>query len=94
MAKKQVDSWVISGREAEVLHMEEEDFSDPEKDSEEEDDDDDDPIKKIIQSRYYFSLHNIFENRVILYISCHCIIVKHCVSELSPLGECYSCNCR
>ena len=60
MAKKQVDSWVISGREAEVLHMEEEDFSDPEKNSEEEeDDDDDDPIKKIIQSRYYFSLHNI-----------------------------------
>ena len=54
VAKKQVDSWVISGREAEVLHMEEEDFSDPEKNSEEEEDEDDDPIKKIIQSRYYF----------------------------------------
>ena len=39
MAKKNVNSWVISGREAEVLHMEEEDFSDPEKDSEAEEDD-------------------------------------------------------
>ena len=57
MAKKRVDSWVISGREAEVLHLEEEDFSDPEKGSEEEEDEDDDPIKKIIQSRYYFSPH-------------------------------------
>ena len=63
MAKKNVDSWVISGREAEVLHMDEEDFSDPEKDSEEEEDDD--PIKKIIQSRYYFTLLTIFANLAI-----------------------------
>ena len=66
--------------------MEEEDFSDPEKNSEEEeDDDDDDPIKKIIQSRYYFSLHTIFENRVILYVHIpwHCLIVMP--SNIKPL---------
>ena len=76
MAKKPVSSWVISGREAEVLHMEEEDFSDPEKDSEEEENEDDDPIKKIIQSRYYFSPYNNLPNYFFLQylIPCHCII--------------------
>ena len=48
MPKKQ-DTWVISGKEAEALHLEEEDFSEEEgKDS----DEDEDPLKKIIQSRY------------------------------------------
>ena len=40
----------MSGKEAESLHMEEEDFSEEERESE----DDEDPLKKIIQSRYLF----------------------------------------
>ena len=55
MAKKPQDTWIISGKEAEALHMEEEDFSE----KEEESDEDEDPIKKIIQSRYLFSLFYI-----------------------------------
>jgi len=46
--KKSVDTWVISGKEAEALHLEEEDFSE----DEEVESDDEDPLKKIIQSRY------------------------------------------
>jgi len=41
-----VDSWVISGKEAEALHLEEEDFTD----EEEVESDEEDPLKKIIQS--------------------------------------------
>ena len=52
MAKKPQDTWIISGKEAEALHLEEEDFSEKEEQSE----DDEDPIQKIIQSRYLFSL--------------------------------------
>ena len=52
MAKKPQDTWIISGKEAEALHLEEEDFSEREEQSE----DDEDPIQKIIQSRYLFSL--------------------------------------
>lgn len=52
MAKKPQDTWIISGKEAEALHLEEEDFSE----KEDESDEDEDPIKKIIQSRYLFSL--------------------------------------
>merc|ERR1711915_554650 len=44
--KKSVDSWVISGKEAEALHLEEEDFTD----EEEVESDEEDPLKKIIQS--------------------------------------------
>ena len=55
MAKKPQDTWIISGKEAEALHMEEEDFSE----KEDESDEDEDPIKKIIQSRYLFSLFYI-----------------------------------
>ena len=51
MAKKPQDTWIISGKEAEALHLEEEDFSEREEQSE----DDEDPIQKIIQSRYLFS---------------------------------------
>ena len=51
VAKKPPDTWVISGKEAEALHMEEEDFSEEERD---ESDYDEDPLKKIIQSRYLF----------------------------------------
>ena len=43
-----MDSWVISGKEAEALHLEEEDFTD----EEEYESDEEDPLKKIIQSRY------------------------------------------
>ena len=52
VAKKPQDTWIISGKEAEALHLEEEDFSE----KEEQSDDDEDPIQKIIQSRYLFSL--------------------------------------
>ena len=52
VAKKPQDTWIISGKEAEALHLEEEDFSE----KEDESDEDEDPIKKIIQSRYLFSL--------------------------------------
>ena len=55
VAKKPQDTWVISGKEAEALHLEEEDFSEKE-DEDESDEDDEDPLKKIIQSRYLFSL--------------------------------------
>lgn len=48
MPKKLVDTWVISGKEAEALHLEEEDFSE----EDEVESDDEDPLKKIIQSRY------------------------------------------
>jgi len=44
--KKPVDTWVISGKEAEALHLEEEDFSE----EDEVESDDEDPLKKIIQS--------------------------------------------
>jgi len=44
--EKKPDTWVVSGKEAESLHMEEEDFSEEERESE----DDEDPLKKIIQS--------------------------------------------
>jgi len=44
--KKSVDTWVISGKEAEALHLEEEDFSE----EDEVESDDEDPLKKIIQS--------------------------------------------
>ena len=47
---KKQDSWIISGKEAEALHLEEEDFSE----NEEQSDEDEDPLKKIIQSRYLF----------------------------------------
>jgi len=46
--KKSVDTWVISGKEAEALHLEEEDFSE----EDEVESDDEDPLKKIIQSRW------------------------------------------
>ena len=87
-----------------MLHLEEEDFSDPEKNSEEEDEDDDDPIKKIIQSRYYFSLHAILANPdIFTVVSCHCIHskivmplnMKHIICICGPLNcplcpGCYS----
>eukprot|EP00090_Calanus_glacialis_P046886 TRINITY_DN9429_c0_g1_i2.p1 TRINITY_DN9429_c0_g1~~TRINITY_DN9429_c0_g1_i2.p1 ORF type:complete len:807 (-),score=326.26 TRINITY_DN9429_c0_g1_i2:237-2657(-) len=44
--KRPVDTWVISGKEAEALHLEEEDFSE----EEEVESDEEDPLKKIIQS--------------------------------------------
>ena len=52
--RKPQDTWVISGKEAEALHMEEEDFSDEEIES----DEDEDPLKKIIQSRYLFLFYS------------------------------------
>jgi len=48
VTKKPVDTWVISGKEAEALHLEEEDFSE----DEEIESDEEDPLKKIIQSRW------------------------------------------
>ena len=61
MDRKPQDTWVISGKEAEALHMEEEDFSDEENES----DEDEDPLKKIIQSRYLF--YFIFDNLTIFH---------------------------
>ena len=49
MPKKPLDTWIISGREAEALHLEEEDLSDNE---EKVESDEEDPLTKIIQSRY------------------------------------------
>ena len=53
---KKQDSWIISGKEAEALHLEEEDYSE----NEEQSDEDEDPLKKIIQSRYL--LYNFCHN--------------------------------
>ena len=51
-----MQEWTLSGKEAEALHLEEEDFSD---DNEGGNDkgglsDEEDPLQKIIQSRYCF----------------------------------------
>ena len=45
-----MQEWTLSGKEAEALHMEEEDFSDENGGLSDEED----PLQKIIQSRYCF----------------------------------------
>ena len=47
--EEHVQSWTLSGREAEALHAQEEDEAAIQEEDEEEEED---PIKKIIQSRY------------------------------------------
>jgi hypothetical protein len=49
LQEEHVQSWTLSGREAEALHAQEEDEA---ASREEEEDEEEDPIKKIIQSRY------------------------------------------
>ena len=49
--EEHVQSWVVSGREAEALHAQEEDEANN-KEEDEEEEEEEDPIKKIIQSRY------------------------------------------
>ena len=52
LPKKSVQEWTLSGKEAEALHLEEEDFSDNEGQGGLSDEED--PLQKIIQSRYCF----------------------------------------
>ena len=54
LPKKSVQEWTLSGKEAEALHLEEEDFSDQEDGGQGGLSDDEDPLQKIIQSRYCF----------------------------------------
>lgn len=49
-----MQEWTLSGKEAEALHLEEEDFSDQEDGGQGGLSDDEDPLQKIIQSRYCF----------------------------------------
>jgi len=50
LPKKSVQEWTLSGKEAEALHLEEEDFSDQEDGGQGGLSDDEDPLQKIIQS--------------------------------------------
>ena len=52
LPKKSVQEWTLSGKEAEALHLEEEDISDNEGQGGLSDEED--PLQKIIQSRYCF----------------------------------------
>ena len=54
LPKKSVQEWTLSGKEAEALHLEEEDFSDNEGGDQGGLSDEEDPLQKIIQSRYCF----------------------------------------
>ena len=54
LPKKSVQEWTLSGKEAEALHLEEEDFSDNEGQGGLSDEED--PLQKIIQSRYCFTV--------------------------------------
>ena len=54
LPKKSVQEWTLSGKEAEALHLEEEDFSDNEGRDQGGLSDEEDPLQKIIQSRYCF----------------------------------------
>ena len=51
-----MQEWTLSGKEAEALHLEEEDFSDNEREGRDQGglSDEEDPLQKIIQSRYCF----------------------------------------
>ena len=49
-----MQEWTLSGKEAEALHLEEEDFSDQEDGGQGGLSDNEDPLQKIIQSRYCF----------------------------------------
>lgn len=56
LPRKSVQEWTLSGKEAEALHLEEEDFSDNEREGRDQGglSDEEDPLQKIIQSRYCF----------------------------------------
>ena len=54
LQEEHVQSWTLSGREAEALHAQEEDEAAANMEDEEEEED---PIKKIIQSRYCSLVH-------------------------------------